>query len=410
MNKILRNAVLLFLKQLPKDKYERFNKAFEYYKQAPDKVTSVETKLNRVGFSEEGLQHLLYDLQKLFGITDAEIASQNNVPVIGEIIPETTVEELAEQLESASVEFIELMKLEDPDPTTVNETLGRISDLLSELAQKQIAVLTVALGKAEKELKVLGTQKPKDLKAINATEKTIDKIQNDIKEIGEAAKEKLSLLALEKREIPVIPLNSDNSDFQNELKGIAEKVFEHTDIPESGTIENKFVSAEELMPIRDEFPFLNNDDCPEIMFVVVGKRISAYRRYQKLYEQLQFALDNEGSLTPEAQAQLASDTQEANAENLALWDELKYYNENKEILGKHPLFRESVAKKEVDAMTTDQLAKYRTSSATFISKKKTALKDKKLTPEKVAELEAAIQDREYRLGLVNTKLGVNVGK
>jgi hypothetical protein len=61
-------------------------------------------------------------------------------------------------------------------------------------------------------------------------------------------------------------------------------------------------------------------------------------------------------------------------------------------------------------MTVDQLAKYRTSSSTFISKKRTALKAKAITEEKKAEIEEAIAEREYKLALVNTKLGVDVKK
>jgi len=293
MNSSLRTKVLLLLiAAVETNKYDLFNKAFELYKETPEKSHSVEVKLNRVGFTDDALANLLYDLQKLHGISDTEIAAGQIKPIVSGVITE---------------------------------------------------------------------------------------------------------------EAPSVP----GEGLQEEATAVAHKVLEHT---EETTVPHQYVEATELEPLRTEFPFLNDKDCPEVMFVVVGKRISAYRRYQELHAKLQEILAGTLEVSAEEQTKIAMETQEANAENLALWEELNHYNTTGEILGKHPLFRESVAKKEVDAMTNDQLAKYRTSSATFFSKKRTALKAKGLTDEKKAELEQAIADREYKLGLVNTKLGVDGNK
>jgi hypothetical protein len=185
---------------------------------------------------------------------------------------------------------------------------------------------------------------------------------------------------------------------------------EHTETPDEAPKNFKMVTGVELAPLRSEFPFLNDKDCPEVLFVVVGKRISSYRRYQALHAQLTDILEGNITVTAAEQSAIAFETQKANAENLALWNELNHYAKTGEILGKHSLFTEIVAKREVDAMTVDQLAKYRTSSSTFISKKRTALKAKAITEEKKAEIEEAIAEREYKLALVNTKLGVDVKK
>ena len=290
MNTSLKTRVLLLLKAVSKtEKFDLFNQAFALYKESPDKLLGMESKLNRVGFTDDGLQNLLYDLQKMHNITDTEIVSE--IEVVPEAVPEA----------------------------------------------------------------------------------------------------------------PSVP----GEGLQEEAKAVAEKVLEHT---EETTVPHQYVEATELEPLRTEFPFLNDKNCPEVMFVVVGKRISAYRRYQELHAKLQEVLDGTVTVTEEEQTALATETQQAFAENQALWDELNHYNTTGEILGKHPLFRESVAQKEVNAMTVDQLAKYRTSSATFISKKRTALKAKGLSEGKKSELLEAIADREYKLGLVNTKLGVDGNK
>lgn len=290
MNTSLKTRVLLLLKAVSKtEKFDLFNQAFALYKESPDKLLGMESKLNRVGFTDDGLQNLLYDLQKMHNITDTEIVSE--IEVVPEVVPEA--------------------------------------------------------------------------------------------------------------------LSVPGEGLQEQANAVAHKVLEHT---EETTVPHQYVEATELEPLRTEFPFLNDKDCPEVMFVVVGKRISSYRRYQELHAKLQEVLAGTVTVTEEEQTALATETQQAFAENQALWDELNHYNTTGEILGKHPLFRESVAQKEVNAMTVDQLAKYRTSSATFISKKRTALKAKGLSEDKKSELLEAIADREYKLGLVNTKLGVDVSK
>lgn len=422
MSKELKNQVLAFLKNPSKDKYDRFNKAFDFYKKSPNKSVSVETKLNRSGFTEDGLQNLMYDLQKLYDISDADVASKKGTEAPKEaLIEETTLDELYQQFHGGMAELEVLKAAEPQDIIAIGKIALKVLNVHEEIVAKVLADKMSDLNKMVADLTKLENQKPKDLSLIAQLELEIDEhkssINSFIKESkdfvasimpDEVIKEKLlKEPEPEKSEIPGISQNSENSETE---KSLSEKVIDFVDPTFELEEPLKIVHSEDLIPIRDEFPFLNEADCPEIMFVVVGKRISAYRRYQGLHAKLQEALANPGSVTDEEQAKLAAETQEANAENIALWDELKYYNEHKEILGKHPLFKESVAKKEVDAMTTEELAKFRTSSATFISKKKKALEAKGVTEDKKAELEQAIKDRQFKLSLVNAKLGIADGQ
>ena len=342
MNTSLKTRVLLLLKAVSKtEKFDLFNQAFALYKESPDKLLGMESKLNRIGFTDDGLQNLLYDLQKMHDITDTEIAS-----------------------------------------------------VASEVEQKELD-----LNLAVENLNKLTTAKKKNQTKIKAALDVVEQLTSELKEMQ---------LVPEVEEEAVLEVASvPGEGLQEQANAVAHKVLEHT---EETTVPHQYVEATELEPLRTEFPFLNDKDCPEVMFVVVGKRISSYRRYQEQHAKLQEVLDGTVTVTEEEQTALATKTQQAFAENQALWDELNHYNTTGEILGKHPLFRESVAQKEVNAMTVDQLAKYRTSSATFISKKRTALKAKGLSEDKKSELLEAIADREYKLGLVNTKLGVDVSK
>ena len=345
MNSSLKTRVLLLLKAVSKtDKFDLFNQAFALYKESPDKHLGTESKINRIGFTDDSLQNLLYDLQKMHNITDTDIAS-----------------------------------------------------VASEIEQKELD-----LNLAVEALNKLTTAKKKNQTKIKAAVAVVDQLTVELEEMQ-------LMPEVEEEVAPVVP-SVPGEGLQEEFTTLAEKVLEHTETPTNATKDFKMVNGEELEPLRTEFPFLNDKDCPEVMFVVVGKRISAYRRYQEQHAKLQEVLAGTVTVTEEEQTALATETQKSFDENQALWDELNHYNTTGEILGKHPLFRESVAQKEVNAMTVDQLAKYRTSSATFISKKRTALKAKGLSEDKKAELLEAIADREYKLGLVNTKLGVDGNK
>lgn len=283
MSHSIKTLVLLFLQGLPESKHEQFNKAYELYKQSPDKNLSVERNLNRIGYTDSGLENLLYDLQKMHGITDTEIA---NPVAVNEIVVEA----------------------EEVSPGIIGSTFN------SETGEGDIK------------------QAIDDL--LKATEQ------------------------------------------------------------------------EESKPLREEFPFLNAPDCPEVFYIVVGKKISTYKAWQDAQQQLAAIEAKEVEATPEEIAELAKTAEASFRENQELYDELNHYAQTGEILGKHPLFRESVAKREVEAMTLEQLSKFRNSSAKFFTDQKKKQIKYADNADKLAEINSNIEDRKYKLGLVNAKLGI----
>ena len=68
----MKNKVIEFFQNLPIEKHEQFNEAFELYRKSEGKSFVVERAVNASGFSERALENLLYDLQKMHGITDVE--------------------------------------------------------------------------------------------------------------------------------------------------------------------------------------------------------------------------------------------------------------------------------------------------------------------------------------------------
>lgn len=271
---VLRTLVIALLADLPKSKTEQFNKAFELYRKSPHKNLGVERRLNMAGFTEDGLQNLLYDLKQLHQISDVEVKNYNK---------------------------------EELDPTEETTT--------------------------------------------EAIEKT-----------------------------------STNSN--EEIKTVE-------------TIE----TVDESKSIREEYPFLNDKDCPEELLIVVGKKIGAWKRYQELHAMIQnFDVEKDGE---QALTKLTAEATAEYEDNQSLDLELKHYAEKKEVLAAHPSLVEFRIKKEVEAMSNDELHKFVQSSKTFFSRVPKDLEKFKDDAEKIADIKKKAADRELKLTLVKNKLGIN---
>lgn len=158
----------------------------------------------------------------------------------------------------------------------------------------------------------------------------------------------------------------------------------------------------EKLKIREEFPFLNDDNCPDVMHVAVGKKIAAY--YREIEINAKIHALKESNPEDEALEQLAKDAIEAYQENESLYQELVHYRDNGVCLGKHPLFDELLIKQEVEIMSNDESLKFVNSSKTYFSRKSKELE--KATADKKESIERDVKLREYKLKLVKNKLGV----
>ena len=271
---VLRTLVIALLADLPKSKTEQFNKAFELYRKTSHKNLGVERRLNMAGFTEDGLQNLLYDLKQLHKISDVEVKNYNK-----EVL-DTTEETTTEAIEKTS--------------TNSNEEI-----------------------------------------------KTVETIE----------------------------------------------------------------TVDESKSIREEYPFLNDKDCPEELLIVVGKKIAAWKRYQELHAKIQnFDVEKDGE---QALTELTAQATAEFEDNQALDAELKHYAENKVVLAAHPSLVEFRIKKEVEAMSNDELHKFIQSSKTFFSRVPKDLEKFKDDAVKIAEIKKKAADRELKLTLVKNKLGIN---
>jgi len=296
----MKNKVIKFFQNLPEAPHEQFNEAFALYRESEGKNQAVERVINATGYTPSALSNLLYDLQKLHGITDVEKVSQ-----VGSQKLEVGSEEVVKQLPN------------DDDYTTVMQT------------EKAFYPETKDLQKEGVELKQLFLFNQKSVKL-------------------------------------------DTKD------------------------------------IREEFPFLNNKDCPNELKILVADKITAWKYYQYCQGLISRMESGELEGVSFSKDDLAKESIEAFNENKLIYDELNCYQTNGKILGVHPMFKKLRLTREVEEMTADELIKYKGSSAKYFSVKKTALaKAKKAKDEaKVADIETALAERHDKLFLVNKKLGV----
>lgn len=95
---------------------------------------------------------------------------------------------------------------------------------------------------------------------------------------------------------------------------------------------------------RDEFPFLDRTDCPIELQTLATRKISAYRAYVHLHQQLTQCV------TREECADVAGQLILNYIDNRLMWLELDYYRQHNAILGKHPIFDEFKRRQQLLSM------------------------------------------------------------
>ena len=269
----MKQEVLQFLKSLPDSDSEKFNKAFELLRKSNGTNFNQIRVYNMQGATAQNIKNILYDLQKLHGITDAEVLSKKGVKV-------SPIEKVVEQIKTV------------------------------------------------------------------VTENSVD-----------------------------TGILTEASDSKTNL--------------------------------HQEFPFLSDKECPAELHIVTGQLVASWKRYNALHAELQLVSSGEKELSEDALVKLTADTNEAFELNDKLYKELEHYRDNNVILGEVDALKEYAIKKEIDAMSTEELVKYKSNSVPYLSKANKDLQDEKVSAEKKEIIRERIADREMRLSLVNKKLGMN---
>lgn len=342
----MKQTVIKFLQNLPVEKYDQFNEAFELYRKSEGKVFSIERDINATGFSERGLANLLYDLQKIHGITDVE----KLLLVNSEKLEVSSEEEEGVKSEKLKVSIVEGNRPDDSHPGT------QIGDTNLEPAKANTEAL---------------------IKAID-----VDALEEENKN-----------------------LTADNEDLQFEK----EELEEENEALKEEVEKLKLAPKLDAKQIRVEFPFLNDAACPDEFKILMADKITAWNAYLRLHEYLFKIESGEIQAADYEKADIAKDAITAFDENQKIYDELNAYQTTGKVLGLHPIFKRLQLTREVETMTSEELVKYKSASAKYFSDNRTSLAkaQKAKNTEKIELITNRVAEREQKLALVNKKLGIN---
>lgn len=156
---------------------------------------------------------------------------------------------------------------------------------------------------------------------------------------------------------------------------------------------------------REEYTFLAEPDCPKELKILATDKITAYNAYKAIHEKLQQVKEGKLEISEEEKIKLADEAVELFNESELIKAELDYYQENKKIKAKHPIFKKLALERIVDKMPNDKCLAYIKNTPPYISKKKKAIE--KAEGDQKEKLQSQLEERKSVLKLVQEKLGIS---
>lgn len=156
--------------------------------------------------------------------------------------------------------------------------------------------------------------------------------------------------------------------------------------------------VKEAIKFKDEFPFLNEAECPDEFHILTGRKFTAFYAWQKAHAHLLVNIEDTDkdaspiAMTPEEVSVLASAAVENFEANQLIWKELNHYKETGAILGKHPIFLERQFKEKIEAMTNAEASKRLSNLDNYIRRDKRHLEDAEINKD-----EKAIEKYAYKI-------------
>lgn len=109
--------------------------------------------------------------------------------------------------------------------------------------------------------------------------------------------------------------------------------------------------ARKKVKLWEQFPFLREKECPDEFKILVNDMITSYHTYVNAQPGLHDAL------TDDHRKAIAETVKENYLENKQIWEELEHYQNNKAILGEHPIFKIKAEKEKIKSLNASDLAR-----------------------------------------------------
>jgi len=236
---------------------------------------------------------------------------------------------------------------------------------------------------------------PEELKAkVNAIVLADANYNTELKPLAKEVSEILDIK-------PISQKKDDLIAFLEDFKTVCNIVLTET----TDAVKQLFVNAPEEVKVdlklRDEFPFLNTKDCPDKFKILVADKLTAFKAFKEGREEIKKLL--ELGATEEELYAMAVETVENFQLNLDIYDELNYYKEHGQILGKHPIFAEDMLTEKVNSYSTVELTKRQKNLRTYVSRDTKKLEKMEAGEDKVA-FEEKLNEFKSELELVDARL------
>lgn len=144
-------------------------------------------------------------------------------------------------------------------------------------------------------------------------------------------------------------------------------------------------TVKKIIRFREKFKFLDKPDCPDELKVLVSDMFTALGKYKDAHAKLA-EMPDDADLTEAAR--LAEECVENYLANREMWEELEYYQEHGEVLGKCAKLRALKESKELEAIDDLELTRRFSSAKTNTSKQRKRLKEAEKSKDE-AKIEAA---------------------
>lgn len=120
---------------------------------------------------------------------------------------------------------------------------------------------------------------------------------------------------------------------------------------------------------RERFPFLNQEECPDVLKVLVADMFTAYGRYVEAHARLRQLPDTTADVdtTREVVEQFLADRE--------CMAELEHYRDNGQLLGQHPKVRVWMEQQQINGMTDVELLKELKNATANVSKARAKMED-----------------------------------
>lgn len=193
-------------------------------------------------------------------------------------------------------------------------------------------------------------------------------------------------------------LEAERDDLEEERDDLAERLEE---------AEKKYrelsPTAKKMIRFRERFKFLDAADCPDELKVLVSDMFTALGKYKDAHAKL-VAMPDDADIAEAAR--LAEECVENYLANREMWEELEYYQEHGEVLGKCAKLRALKEAQDIAALDDLELTRRYSSAKANTSKQRTRLKKAETSrdQEKITEASQALAKWEGKSAALRAEL------